>query len=465
MPASHRSLARISRVEDGSIAWSLGIRPGDTLVSIDGMPVVDILDYRFKSSTRHLTLEISREDGVVRAYKIAKDYDQPLGLEFDRPLFDGIRRCRNRCIFCFVDQLPAGLRESLYVKDDDYRLSFLHGTYLSLTNLTEKDIRRIGEQRLSPLYVSIHATDPGIRVKMMGNSEAGEALAVLRALAEAGVELHSQIVLCPGLNDGRILDKTVRDLAELWPAVRSVAVVPVGRTKHAPPYAPRRPGEREAREVIRQVLAWHARFRERLGKGFVYPSDEFFILGGLPIPGNRFYDDFPQIDNGVGLVTRFRTDFRAEWKRLVGRKGRGARRNRSRSGESHRKVLVSGTAFGKELRRTLAGVFRDFPRDAAVVKQRLVVAEAENRLFGSEVTVAGLLAGADILVALRRSGLVPLTREDELVVPAECLREADGSFLDGIGADELSRKTGATVRVAGRDGRSSGRALARILLS
>lgn len=435
------------------------------MVSIDGMPVVDMLDYRFKTSTRHLTLEISRGDGVIRTYNIAKDYDQPLGLEFDRALFDGIRRCGNRCVFCFVDQLPAGLRESLYVKDDDYRLSFLHGAYLSLTNLTEDDIRRIGEQRLSPLYVSIHATDPRIRVKMMGNPKAGEALAVLQALAEASVELHAQVVLCPGINDGQVLDRTIRDLAELWPAVKSVAVVPVGRTKHAPAYAPRRPGEREAREAIRQVLAWRARLKGRLGTGFVYPSDEFFILGGLPIPGNRFYDDFPQIDNGVGLVARFRTDFRAEWKRLVGHTGRGARRDRSRSGGAHLKVLVSGTAFGKELRRTLAGVFRDFPGNTAVVRRRLVVVEAENRLFGPEVTVAGLLAGADILFALRQSGLLPLRREDELVVPAECVREADGSFLDGIDVEELSRETGATVRVIGRGGRSGGRTLARILLS
>jgi len=375
----------IAAVAPGSVAAQAGLCPGDELLSINGHPVRDVIDVQFYGAEERLVLRLRRE-GQELERTVERAYDQPLGLEFVDPLFDGIRLCNNHCPFCFLRQMPPGLRRSLYLKDDDYRLSFLSGNFITLTNLTPADWARLEEQRLSPLYVSVHATDPALRRRMLGNPRAPDVREQLRRLGEIGIQTHTQVVLVPGLNDGPALEQTVTDLGGLFPAVQSVAIVPVGLTRYQRgglrPYTPA-----EAEALLDRVAPWQAEFRRRFGLTFVYPADEWFLLAGREVPPAEEYDGFPQIENGVGMVRDFLDEFaNGEW-RTAKSEWRG------RQG-----VVVCGTLIAPLMRR----VMEEFNE---LTGARLRVTAVENAFFGPTVTVSGLLTGQDVVATLRRQDL------------------------------------------------------------
>src|SRR6476661_7993532 len=302
--AQYKSQGRIEAVEPHSPAASAGVQPGDKLMAINGHTIKDVVGYQFYQVGESLVLDVLR-DGQPVALAVRKDEDADLGLVFFDPTFDGIKRCNNHCPFCFVDQNAPDLRPSLDIKDDDYRYSFLYGGFITLTNLKEHDWERIGAERLSPLYVSVHATDPALRRRLLGNPRAPEIVPQLPRLAEKGIQAPSQLVLCPGINDGPALDQSIGDLAGLWPSVRSVSAVPVGLTRHRKRWldaALRSYEPEEVGPVLDQIAAWQKRLRPQTGINFAYPSDEFYLLAGRPMPAARQYDGFEQLENGVGMV-------------------------------------------------------------------------------------------------------------------------------------------------------------------
>jgi len=414
---------RIDRVEEGSLAHKAGIRPGDRLISVNGLPLRDVIDFRFVTADEDLTLLVER-DGRKRSFRVNREYGKPLGVTFVDPLFDGIRRCDNRCIFCFINQMPQGLRPSLYVRDDDYRLSFLHGSYVTLTNLMEQDWARIGEQRLSPLYVSVHATNPEVRAKLLGTSHPPNILDQLARLKELGIEVHAQVVLCPGINDGQILADTVRDLSQLYPSVRSVAVVPWGVTRYNRVHLqPVTPGQ--ARRTVMRAIPWQEAYRSRLGVGFVYLADEFYLRAELPIPDADHYDDFPQLEDGVGMARQL-LDL---WER-VRKRARGVR-------QRYEKVtLVCGTL--------VSSIMEDIGQELGQLEHLAVeVVPVVNSFFGPSITVSGLLLARDVIDTLRNRDV-----GDVVVLPRNMF-DAEGLVtLDDVGREEIEERLGVPVRVA-----------------
>ncbi|UCC67886.1 MAG: DUF512 domain-containing protein [Armatimonadota bacterium] len=410
--------AEVGSVRPGSPAARAGIAPGDRIVRVNGRAPRDYIDYRYQVAEPEVALLVEDEGGQRRRLRIAKAVDEDLGLRFTEDVFDGIRTCRNRCIFCFVDQLPPGLRPALYLHDDDYRLSFLHGNFVTLTDLTEADRARIIGLHLSPLYVSVHATEPEVRKQLFGRAT-GDVLVEMAGLIERGIEFHAQIVLCPGLNDGPHLERTVRDLAALYPGLRSIGVVPVGLTKHRRRLPPIRPvGPPLAHEIVAQIHGWQEEFLRAFGSRLVFAADELYLMSGLPLPGRGRYDGFPQVGNGIGCA------------RLFLDKVRRVRPPRLR--RPVRMTLVTGemaAGLVKELARRLE----------AGGSVRAQVCVAQNHLLGRSVTTAGLLAGRDMVCALRGRKL-----GDIVIVPATAVREGEG-FLDGMAIEELARRLGSAV--------------------
>ncbi len=403
----------ISAIQPNSLAARLGLRPGDELLDINGYPLRDLIDVQFYGAEEWLTLRIHR-GGEEQTLRARRRYDEPLGLDFIHPLFDGgIHRCHNRCEFCFVAQMPRGLRPSLYIKDDDYRYSFLFGSYITLTHLTEEDWARIEEQHLSPLYVSVHATDPDLRRRMLGNPHAPDVMDGLRRLARMGIEAHTQLVLVPGLNDGPHLDRSIGDLADLYPSVRSVSVVPVGLTRYhrggCRPYS-----LPEMRRVWEQVTAWQHRLRRRLGVCFVYLSDEWYLRLGETVPPHAAYDGLDLRENGVGLVRSLLDRWRSVERTLSALGGPG-------------QTWVTGTLMAP----VLEGLAAKFTDRTGV---RAEVIPVPNRFFGETVTVAGLLTGQDIIAHLRERPL-----QDIVVLPAVIFRGPEGQSLDEMRPDDLAR--------------------------
>lgn len=407
----------IECVVPGSVADEMELAAGDRLLSINGHCPRDIIDYSFYSSCEdELTLEVLKADrDEIWELEIEREAGQSLGIIFPPP---HPARCRNNCVFCFVHQLPRGLRKPLYVKDEDYRLSFLNGNYVTLANLKPAELRRIVAQRLSPLYISVHATNPALRERLLGREGIPPILEQLRVLAEARITLHTQVVLCPGLNDGRELERTVDDLGTLYPAVQSLAVVPVGLTRHRQRLPQLSPvDECYAREF---VALWEPRARalnKRLGRPFLFLADEFYLKASHPFPPLKSYGDLPQLENGVGMVPLFLRD--------VGRTLRAARRLKP-----FRVTVVTGVAA--------CGIVSDF---LGKLGERtgvdIAVVAVENRLFGESVTVSGLVTGNDILVSLagRDAGLA-------VMVPDVMIKEGEGVFLDDVSLEELERRVG-----------------------
>ncbi len=426
---SYRGLL-IARVESGSLAEGLGLQPGDAVLSVNGKRVMDTLDYRFHVTEPYVELTIQRGDETLTLATQKEPYDL-LGIEFENDLADRIHTCNNKCVFCFIHQMPKGMRRSLYLMDDDFRLSFLYGNYVTLTNLTEEEFQRILEQRLTPMYVSVHATDPDLRGRLLGKREPAPILPVLQRLHEGGIDVHAQIVLCPGWNDGDALRQTLYDLAMLHPAVTgkragtlSVAIVPVGLTKFRQKLTPLTPPDRAyAQRFIREVRAMERHFRKRLGTRFAFLSDEWFFLAGEPIPGRRYYEDFPQLDDGVGTVRLF-----------LDRACHVARRLPLALPRTVQMTLVTG--------ELPAAVIERFARMLQRVQGvELNVCAVKNHFFGGTVSVAGLLTAQDIADALARVPTYPT-----VVLPSICLRE-DHLFLDDVTVEQFETQIGRRVLV------------------
>jgi putative radical SAM enzyme (TIGR03279 family) len=414
-------LLEIEKVLPGGTAEELGLQPGDVLVSINGREIHDVVDYRFFIADERITIVFQRKGGKSRTLIVDKDPDDNLGLEFS-PF--RITRCRNRCIFCFVDQMPQHCRRSLYIKDDDFRASFLYGNYITLGALSENDWQRIFRERLSPLYISVHTTDPALRSFILGNRKAPDIVASLKRLAAGGIMMHTQIVLCPAINDGAHLQKTLDELSGLYPAVTSIAVVPVGITAFRKGLFPLRTFTRhEARAVIDLVTRFGSRFKRRHGTRLVYASDEFYIKAGEPVPPVSFYEEFPQLENGVGMVSEFLRD--------------AARIRLPKKVAPVTLTVITGASFSAVLKKVLARL-----RSVEGASLRLVT--AQNNFFGNSVTVAGLLTGQDILQALKHKRL-----GDLILVPATALKEDENVFLDNMRIEDLERALSVRIVKAG----------------
>jgi putative radical SAM enzyme (TIGR03279 family) len=430
---------RIASVAPGSLAAELDLRPGDELLAINDHPLRDVIDVQFYSAQEALDLLVRRDDELT-LYEAERDYDQPLGIEFTHPTFDvDIRRCNNLCEFCFVLQTAPRMRRTLYVKDDDYRYSFLQGHYVTLTNLSDEDWARIEEQHLSPLYVSVHATDLALRRQILRNPGAPDVLAQLDWLGQRGVETHTQVVVTPGLNDGPHLDRSITDLATLWPAVRSVSVVPVGITRHHK-YGHRPNTHAEARVVFDQVSAWQQKFLAELGVRFAYLTDEWYLLLEEPIPPAEAYDDLALQENGLGMVR----EFLDEWRGLgIGDWGLGIRD----WGHLHlspqvqvsgigKVTLVTGTLFGP----VLSTVAAEFGKMTGV---EVEVVPVVNRRLGETITVAGLLMGHDIIQQLQGREL-----GDLVILPRITFDHPDGIALDDVSPEQIAQALDRKVVLA-----------------
>ena len=426
-----------------SAAQKLNIAPGSRLVAVNGHATNDLLDYGFYTAACELRLEIEDPAGEIQTYFVQKQESEELGFVSQSFLMDSQRGCRNHCIFCFIDQLPPGLRETLYFKDDDERLSFLYGNYITLTNLSDADVERIIAMRIAPMNISVHTTDPALRCRMMGNPKAGEALRHLYRLAGAGIALNAQIVLCRGLNDGPMLEATLTKLESLWPALRSVACVPVGLTGHRGGLTPLEPYDAQsAREVLEIIDRHQATCRARHGVGLIYPADEWLCLAGRPIPPPEFYDGYPQLENGVGMLAAFREEFLDElnaldpiqsppWRGCPA--GLGALAPpRGTDGV----VLITGTLAAPFMRGLICEAQKKHPRIACDV------IEVENRFFGGRVSVSGLLTAADILARLETA-----PAGGYLLLPRNVLRREGDMLLDSVTVEKLAERAGRPVHI------------------
>jgi putative radical SAM enzyme (TIGR03279 family) len=434
---------RVLAVEPSGLAARAGLRPGDRLLRVNGQALRDLVDFHVQAGEETLAIDVDR-GGRPCSVVLERQWGRDLGLECEPPAPAEISTCANKCVFCFIHQLPPGLRKSLYVKDDDYRLSFLHGNYITLTDLPDSEIQRIVDLRLSPLYISVHATDPVLRHFLLGSPKTikGDLMERLRRLAAAGIRLHAQIVLCPGLNDGPHLARTVRELGELHPGVATVAVVPVGLTRHRDGLYPLRSiAPAEAVATVTAIHAWQAEFLASHGTRLVFAADELYLQAGEPIPPAAAYEDFAVVEDGVGLVRRFEDDFR----RLAARPGRPTWRG------TRAVTLVTGELFGPILGRLL-GQLR-------VPGLRTEIVAVANEFFGRAITVAGLLTGQDVARALAGRPL-----GDAVLIPRVALTETKGVFLDDVAPDDLARhldvpidtvESSARGLVAGLLGRTS----------
>ncbi len=413
----------VSEVSAGSLADEIGLEPGDRILSANGRPLRDVIDFQFYASDELVVLEVLR-DGIVHRLEIERDLDESWGISFAAPTFDGMRQCSNHCPFCFVQQMPPGLRPSLYLKDDDYRYSFLYGNYVTLTNLDESDWERLAEQRLSPLYVSIHATVPSVRRRMLGNRRAPDVRQQIRRLGEMGIQVHAQIVVCPGMNDGDVLAETIHETAALHPVVRSLAIVPVGLTRfHRSSIRPLTSADAQA--VLDLADQFWAHPPAGIEDTWLYPSDEIYLLAQRPIPPASFYQEEAQYENGVGMV-RSLLDDRA----TLARKGLPA-------GTPCREMLwVCGTLIAPILIET-AEAF------ASLTGCRVQVLPVVNRALGETVTVSGLLFGRDVLAALQQT--LPA---DLVVLPRSMFEQTGTRTLDDMTVEQLSSACGRPIILA-----------------
>ena len=418
-------MVTITDVLPKSRAAKVGIKKDDILISINGREICDVLDYRFYLADENIDILIKRETETLR-FSIKKEEYDDIGLDFETPLMDKKHSCENKCIFCFIDQLPKGMRETLYFKDDDSRLSFLHGNYVTLTNMHDKDIDRIIEMHISPVNVSVHTTNPELRCKMMHNKRAGDVLSYLKRLADANIALCCQIVLCKGINDKEELDKTLHDLMELRPALQSVAIVPAGLTKFRNGlYELESFTKEDARSVIQQINTYGDWCQKKFGTRLFFPADEFYIKAELPLPTDEFYEDYSQIENGVGMLTDMQTCIDFELEDITPYAAFSGSRNVS---------IATGYAAYTHICNIADKLMKTFDGLS------ITVYKIKNNFFGDTITVAGLLTAKDISEQLKDKNL-----GEALLVPATALR-ADGEvFLDDVSPEELSKTLGIKV--------------------
>ena len=416
----------IISVEPGSIADEIGIEPGDVLVSINGKEVLDVFDYRYLINDEYLEIILKDGNGEPYEAEIEKDYDEDLGIVFESGLMDNARSCSNKCIFCFIDQLPKGMRKTLYFKDDDTRLSFLQGNYVTLTNMKDKDIERIIYYHLSPINISVHTTDPELRKMMLHNNKAGNIMERMRKLADSGIELHLQVVLCKGINDGKQLDKTIEDITTLFPHARSMSVVPVGLTKYREGLFKQEPFTKEdACAVIDQIDGWQRKNLERFGTRIVYAADEFYLKAEREIPEPECYEDFQQFENGVGMISYFRGEF---YDILTGLEYGGGKKAVS---------LATGYAAYDLMKLVSDELMKKFPE----INIRLY--RIKNNFFGEMITVSGLLTGKDIIEQLKGREL-----GEYLILPDSLLRNGETVLLDDVYVEDIERKLKTNIKIS-----------------
>ena len=420
----------IKKIEEGSIAQELGLIPGDRLLAINGQQIRDIFDYQYEIQEGYVELLIEKTDGEQWLYEVEKDCEEELGDVFESGLMDEYHSCSNRCCFCFIDQMPPGMRETLYFKDDDSRLSFLQGNYITLTNMDRQELERVARYHFSPINVSVHTIDPELRCRMLHNRFAGDIMDKLHFLAQAGIEMNGQVVLCRGINDGAVLEQTVDGLAGLWPHMRSLSVVPVGLTRYRDGLEPLEPfGKKEAEVLLDAVGVWQERLRKETGVGFVYASDEWYLLAGRPLPSQEMYDGYPQLENGVGMLRLLEEELAEALWEMEGdeREICGA--------------VATGLLAAPFLEKYMERIQERFPR------VRIRVYPIENRFFGESITVSGLLTGQDIWEQLKERDL-----GEKLLLPCNMLRSGEEVFLDDWTVSELERRLKIPVSVVNPSG-------------
>jgi putative radical SAM enzyme (TIGR03279 family) len=440
---------RIDGIEPGSIAEELGIEPGDFLLGINRHELHDVFDYHFLINDDRLTVQIKKADGEDWEYEIEKDYYEDLGIIFENGLMDDYRSCTNKCIFCFIDQMPPGMRDTLYFKDDDSRLSFLQGNYITMTNLSDADLDRIIRYKLAPINISVHTTNPELRVRMLHNRFAGDALKKIPLLAEAGIEMNSQIVLCKGINDGEELERTIRDLSGYIPHMQSLSVVPVGLTRFRKGLHPLEPFQKEdAKKVLDLIHKWQKICYDRYGIHFVHASDEFYLLAEEDFPSEDHYDGYGQLENGVGMIPLLEAEFMEclQEEKETQKETRKGFLSAFRKPKPQKRQCVS-IATGRlaaPLMRKLSLAFMCLHPEI-----RIQVFEVTNHFFGEQITVSGLLTGKDI-----RDTLLDEELGDRLLLPCNMLRSGEQVFLDDMTVDTLSKELNVPITITASDGQS-----------
>lgn len=421
----------IASVESGSIAEELGLEPGDAIEEINGNEIEDIFDYQYYVEEEYLDVLVLTKDGEECVLEIEKDEDEDLGITFESSLMDEYHSCCNKCMFCFIDQMPPGMRETLYFKDDDSRLSFLQGNYITLTNMRDKDIERVIRYHLSPINISVHATNPELRCKMLHNRFAGDILEKIGRFYEAGIRMNSQVVLCKGLNDEEELDRTISDLGKFLPYMESLSVVPVGLTKYREGLAPLELFEKEdAGKVLKQIHKWQDYFRENYGTTFVHASDEWFILAEQEFPDEAYYEGYGQLENGVGMIRLLLEEVKERLAELTGD-----------DREKHVAIATAKLVY-PTIKKLAADVEMKFP--GIKIDVYCII----NKFFGEHITVSGLLTGQDIIAQLKGKML-----GEELLLPCNVLKADEDIFLDDISLKELSDSLQVPVNIIQSEGR------------
>lgn len=400
----------IKLVEEDSIGWEMGIEPGDKLLKINNAQIEDIFDYQYQVHDEIITLLIEKENGEEWELDIEKEYGEDLGIEFDQGLMDEYRSCKNNCVFCFIDQMPPGMRETLYFKDDDSRLSFLQGNYVTLTNMKDSDVERIVKYHLGPINVSIHTMNQELRCKMLHNRFAGESLKKLDILNEGGIEMNGQIVLCPELNDGKELEYSIQEMSKYFPNLQSVSIVPVGITKYRDDLFPLRSLTKiEAKEVLDTIHKWQEKFHEEYGQHFIHAGDELYIKAEEPIPLAESYDGYLQLENGVGMLRLLLDEFHEAMEGVE---------EDDRLGKL---TIATGMLMGPIIKELVEEVRLKFPN------MQIEVIAIRNKFFGEEITVTGLITGQDLIAQLKEVEL-----GEYLLIPCNVFRAGEDVFLDDI---------------------------------
>ena len=421
---------RVKEVEEGSIAWELGVEPGDVLLQINKHIIEDVFDYHYYVNDEELLVLIRKPDGEEWELEIEKDCEEDLGITFESGLMDEYRSCRNKCMFCFIDQMPPGMRETLYFKDDDSRLSFLQGNYITLTNMSDHDVERIVQYHLEPINVSIHTTNPELRCKMLHNRFAGEALKKIQTLYEGGITMNGQIVLCKGINDGEELERSIRDMVKWMPNLQSVSVVPVGMTKYREGLYPLEPFQKEdAREVLGIIHKWQDKLYQEYGTHFIHAGDEWYLLAEMDVPEEERYDGYLQLENGVGMMRLLLNEFEEGFQKLEGD-----------AKERHASLATGKLAypFIKQMAERLTEKYPNLDMQVYCIR---------NDFFGESITVAGLITGQDLKAQLTGQKL-----GDRLLLPIAMLRNEEDVFLDDMTISQLSEALQVRIDVVKSSG-------------
>ncbi|WP_066718181.1 DUF512 domain-containing protein [Clostridium sp. Marseille-P299] len=422
----------IKKVQENSIAMELELEVGDELLRINGQKIKDVFDYHYLINDEFLTLIVKKKNGEEWELEIEKNYEDDLGIEFEEGLMDQYRSCKNKCIFCFIDQMPSGMRDTLYFKDDDARLSFLQGNYITLTNMSDEDVERICFYKLSPINISVHTTNKELRQKMLHNRFAGDALEKLQKFYDAGIEMNGQVVLCKGYNDGEELDKTISDLMNYLPYMKSVSVVPVGLTKFREKLAPLEKFNKEdSIKLIEQIEGWQAKIKRKYGTRFIFASDEWYITAERELPKEEAYEGYPQIENGVGMVRSLEEEFKLAYSNLLG-------------DDRRKKIsMATGVLAAPLVTKLSETLTKKYPNIEVNVYTII------NDFFGPEITVAGLLTGQDIIKQLSDKDL-----GEYLVLPNVLLRDGENVLLDDLTVNDIEKALQTPIRIVKSEGAS-----------